>query len=172
MVQTTYTYRGLWPEELLYPHPFVEGYLETQFDRGEAEYHHLLLRPEAGLRSMISRVLSLKLSFGIQYEVLEPDSKVRPGIGAELLLKPWTIGLSGGPFQLEGNVLYYWNSPGMLDQHRLRGQLISSIQVIGPLQFTLTALGVLRKDPGEALGKGLGVQAGIRLRFVDRSMVE
>jgi hypothetical protein len=171
-LQTTYTYRGLWPRPLLYPHPFVEGYLETQFDQGEAPYHHLLLRPEAGLRSMISRVLSLKVSFGVQYEVLQPDSKARPGIGAELLLKPWTVGLASGPLQVEGNLIYYWNSPGKLDQHSLRGQLIGSIQIIGPLQFTLTALGVLRKDPGEKTGQGLSVQAGIRLRFVDRSMVE
>jgi hypothetical protein len=172
LVQTTYTYRGLWPEPLLYPHPFVEGYLETQFDKGDAAYHHLLLRPEAGLRSMISRVLSLKLSFGVQYEALQPDAEARPGVGAELLLKPWTVGLDNGTLQLEGNVLYYWNSPGKLDEHSLRGQLIGSIPLIGPLQFTLTALGVLRKDPGEKTGRGLSIQAGIRLRFVERSMVE
>ena len=171
-VQTTYTYRGLWPTPLLYPHPFLEGYLETQFERGDADYHHLLLRPEAGLRSMISRVLSLKVSFGVQYEALQPGAEARPGIGAELLLKPWTIGLGNGPLQLEGNVLYYWNSPGKLDEHTLRGQLISSVQVFGPLQVTLTALGVLRKDPDQKTGKGLSIQAGIRLRFVDRSMVE
>ncbi|HKP59282.1 MAG TPA: hypothetical protein VJV78_21310 [Polyangiales bacterium] len=171
-VQTTYTYRGLWPTPLLYPHPFLEGYLETQFERGDADYHHLLLRPEAGLRSMVSRVLSLKVSFGVQYEALQPGAAVRPGIGAELLLKPWTIGLGNGPLQLEGNVLYYWNSPGKLDEHTLRGQLISSVQVFGPLQVTLTALGVLRKDPDQKAGKGLSIQAGIRLRFVDRSMVE
>jgi hypothetical protein len=67
-------------------------------------------------------------------------------------------------------VIYYWNSPGNLDQHTLRGQLIAGLKLIGPLQFTLTALGVLRKDKGDPLGKGLGLQAGIRLLFVDRSI--
>ena len=171
-LQTTYTYRGLWPDPFLYPHPFVEGYFETQFDKGDAPYHHMLLRPKAGVRSLITRVLSFKLLAGFQYEAFQPDHTVRPGVGAELLLKPWIVALSGGPLQLEGSVIYYWNSPGNLDQHTLRGQLISSVQIIGPLQITLTALGVLRKDPDLDLGKGLSVQAGIRLRFVDRSMVE
>lgn len=177
-LQTTYTYRGLWPKPLLYPHPFVEGYLETEFERGDdALYHHLLVRPEAGLRSLISRVLSFKLSAGFQYEVLQPDSKVYPGVGAELLLKPWTVALSGGTLQLEGNVIYYWNAPAELDQHTLRGQVITAVNLIGPLQFTLTALVAVRKDRDpnnldewKPLGKGLGLQAGIRLRFVDRSI--
>jgi hypothetical protein len=44
--------------------------------------------------------------------------------------------------------------------------------MIGPLQFTLTALGALRKDAHQGLGKGVGLQAGIRLRFVDRTMAD
>jgi hypothetical protein len=169
-LQTTYTYRGLWPKPLLYPHPFVEGYLETEFEQGDALYHHLLLRPEAGLRSAVSRVLSLKVSAGFQYEVYDPDAKIYPGVGAELLLKPWTVALSNGTLQLEGNVIYYFNAPGLLDQHTLRGQLITALQLIGPLQLTLTALGAIRKDKDLPLGKGLGLQAGIRLRFVERSI--
>jgi hypothetical protein len=171
-LQTTYTYRGLWPQPLLYPHPFIEGYVETQFGRGSAEYHHLLLRPEAGLRSMVSRVLSLKVSAGFEYEALDPNREIYPGFGAEIVLKPSTIPLSNGALQLEGNVTYYWNSPGDRDQQTLRGQLISAIQLIGPLQFTLSALAAVRKDRGQPLGKGLGVQAGIRLRFVDRTLSE
>jgi hypothetical protein len=169
-LQTTYTYRGLWGRPLLYPHPFVEGYLETEFEQGDAPYHHVLLRPEAGFRSAVSRVLSLKLSAGFQYEVYDPDAKVYPGVGAELLLKPTTVALSNGTLQLEGNVIYYWNSPGNQDQHTLRGQLMAGLKLIGPLQFTLTALGVFRKDKGLPLGKGLGLQAGIRLLFVDRTI--
>jgi hypothetical protein len=169
-LQTTYTYRGLWPQPLGYPHPFVEGYVETQFNKGNAPYHHLLLRPEAGLRSMVSRALSLKLSAGFQYEALDPNAKIYPGLGAEIVLKPSSFALSNGLLQLEGNVTYYWSAPGNLDQHTLRGQLIGAIQLIGPLQFTLTALAVIRKDRHLPLGKGLGVQAGIRLRFVDRTM--
>jgi len=169
-LQSTYTYRGLWPQPLLYPHPFVEGYLETEFEQGDAAYHHLLVRPEAGLRSIFSRVLSFKLSAGFQYEVFQPDSKIYPGIGAELLLKPWTVALSNGTVQLEGNLLYYWNAPTELDQHTFRGQLITAVNIIGPLQFTLTALGAIRKDKGGPLAKGIGLQAGIRLRFVDRSI--
>lgn len=169
-LQTTYTYRGLWPRPLLYPHPFVEAYVETQFDQGQLDYHHLLVRPEAGFRSMVSRLLSLKLSAGFQYEVLEPDSEVDFGAGAEVLLKPWTVGLSNGTFQLEGNITYYWNAPGTLDEHTLRGQLITAVTLIGPLQFTLSTLGVLRKDPSTSFGKGFSVQAGVRLRFIERTM--
>jgi hypothetical protein len=171
-LQTTYTYRGLWPTPLLYPHPFVEAYVETEFERADRPYHHLLLRPEAGLRSMVSRVLSLKLSAGFQHEVLEPGSKIHPGAGAELLLKPSTLALPNGTLQIEGSIIYYWNSPGMLDEHTLRGQLITAIQLIGPLQFTLSVIGALSKEPRVPYGKGLALQAGIRLRFVDRSMVE
>jgi hypothetical protein len=169
-LQTTYTYRGLWPHPLGYPHPFVEGYVETQFNKGNAPYHHLLLRPEAGLRSMVSRTLSLKLSAGFQYEALDPNAKIFPGVGAEIVLKPSSFALSNGLLQLEGNITYYWSAPGNRDQHTLRGQLISSIQLIGPLQFTLTALALIRKDRHLELSKGLGVQAGIRLRFVERTM--
>jgi hypothetical protein len=169
-LETTYTYRGLWPKPLLYPHPFVEGYLETEFEKGDAQYHHLLLRPEAGFRSMVSRVLSLKLSAGFQYEVLRPDSQIYPGVGAEIVLKPATVALSNGTLQLEGNIIYYWNAPGELDQHTLRGQIITALTLAGPLQLTLTALGALRKDKEFPFGKGFSLQAGIRLRFVDRTL--
>lgn len=171
-VQTTYTYRGLWPEGFYYPQPFVEGYVETEFEKGDAAYHHLLLRPKAGLRSFLSRVLSFKLSAGFQYEALAPDPKIYPGVAAELVLKPWTVALSNGTIQLEGNVIYYWNSPGDLDQHTIRGQLISAVNLIGPLQFTLTALLAVRKDKDLPYGKGLGLTAGVRLRFVDRTIAD
>jgi hypothetical protein len=172
-VQTTYTYRGLWPKPLFYPHPFVEGYLETAFLKPEeAAYHHFLLRPRAGIRSMFTRVLSLKLSAGLQYEVFDEQSPPRPGMGGELLLKPWSFVSKSGTLQLEGNVVYYWDSPGDRDEHLLRGQLIASYQLIGPLQATLSALGVLRNLPHVDMGQGLSMQAGIRVRFVSRAMID
>ena len=85
-------------------------------------------------------------------------------------MKPWTIASSNGNWQLEGNALYFWNRPGEHEQHTLRGQIIAGFTMIGPLQFTLTALGAIRKDRGEDWGKGIGFTAGIRLRFVDRTM--
>ena len=175
-LQTTYTYRGLWPSPLLYPHPFVELYGETAFQRARADdgdpYQHVLLRPKAGVRSMASRVLSLKLFAGFQYEMFAPDRRVNPSVGAEILLKPWTIVTSDGTLQLEGNITYLWDSPGDDDAHTVRGQLISSFQLIGPLQLTLTALGALRKDSDRRLGKGMGMQVGVRLRFVGRTMTD
>jgi hypothetical protein len=171
IVQNTYTYRGLWPKPLFYPHPFVESYLETAFlTPDDAEYHHLMLRPRAGVRSMFTRVFSLKVGAGLEYEVYEEEPKPHPGIGGELVLKPWTIVSSSGTLQLEGNVTYYWDSPGRRDEHMLRGQLISSYQLIGPLQATLSALGVLRTLPDVKLGQGLTMQLGVRVRFVSRSM--
>ena len=167
-LQSVYTYRGLWRRPLLYPHPFVEGYAETTFTRGDAAYRHFLVRPKLGLRSMITRELSLKAFGAIQYEVFQPDPEVTPGLGAELLLKPWTIASSTGNWQLEGNVIYFWNRPGVHGEQTLRGQVIAGFTMIGPLQFTLTALGAIRKDRGEPWGKGIGFTAGIRLRFVDR----
>lgn len=164
-LQTTYTYRGLWPEPFFYPHPFIEGYGETQFTK-----RHLLLRPKIGLRSMVNRVLSLKAFGGLQYEAYGPNEGVTPGLGAEVVLKPWTTPLNGGVLQVEGSVIYFWNSPGDRDQHTLRGQLITSMPLIGPLQFTLSVLGAIRKEPGMAQGQGLGLQAGLRLRFVNRNM--
>jgi hypothetical protein len=52
----------------------------------------------------------------------------------------------------------------------LRGQLISSYTLIGPLQATLSALGVLRKLPDLHQGQSLTVQVGIRVRLVNRAM--
>jgi hypothetical protein len=171
--QTTYTYRGLWPKPLFYPHPFVEGYLETSFLKPEdAEYHHLLLRPRAGVRSSFTPVFSLKLAAGLQYEVYDKDRPPYPGLGGELLLKPWTIVSKSGTTQLEGNVVYYWDSPGHRDEHMLRGQLIAGYQLIGPLQITLSALGVIRKLPALRHGQGLTMQLGIRVRFVSRAMFD
>jgi hypothetical protein len=172
--ETTYTYRGLWPSLLLYPHPFVEGYVETQFVQGDAPYHPFLVRPEAGVRSMLSRVLSFKASAGLEYRPLDgsADAAIHPGVGAELVLKPSTIPLSSGALQVEGNISYFWNSPGNLDQHTLRGQVIGAMQLFGPLQFTLSVLGTMRKDRGLEHGKAIGSQMGLRLRFVDRSMSE
>ncbi|HEY2732419.1 MAG TPA: hypothetical protein VGI70_00460, partial [Polyangiales bacterium] len=171
-VQSTYTYSGLWPSPYFYPHPFVEGYIETAFEHGDTSYHHLLLRPEIGLRSLFSRVLSLKLSAAIQVEALSPDHKALPGLSAELVMKPWTWTSGTSSIHLEGNISYLWFSPADLDQQTLRGQLISAIQIVGPLQFTLTALGAIRKDRHEHVGKGLSIQAGIRLRFIERVMTD
>src|SRR6185369_12071084 len=91
--ETTYTYRHLWPGPLYYPHPFAEGYLETQFVQGDAPYHPLLLRPEVGARSMLSQVLSFKVSVGLEYRPLDrgPDASVYPGVGAEMVLKPSSV---------------------------------------------------------------------------------
>jgi hypothetical protein len=170
--ETTYTYRDLWAGLLYYPHPFVEGYLETQFVQGDAPYHPLLLRPELGVRSMLSRLLSFKASAGLEYRPLDggPDATLYPGVGAEIVLKPSTIAVSGGALQVEGNITYFWNSPGNLDQHTLRGQVIGAMQLFGPLQFTLSLLGTLRKDQGFESGKSISSQVGLRLRFVDRTM--
>lgn len=184
-LQNTYTYRGLWPEPLLYPHPFAENYLETAFLRGTADYRHLLLRPKVGVRSIFSRVFSLKVAAGLQWEVYDEGRPIYPGLSVELLLKPTTVVLSDGTLQLEGNITYFWNAPGAsrpdspnlrdgfssgINNHMLRGQLVSSFQLIGPLQLTLTALAVFRSEPGVPSGAGLQVQAGVRLRFVSRSM--
>jgi len=171
-VQTTYTYRGLWPKPLFYPHPFVEGYLETSFlTPDDAEYHHLLLRPRAGVRSSFTRVFSLKLAAGLQYEAFD-ERPLSPGLGGELLLKPWTIAAKSGTLQLEGNVVYYWDDPGHRDEHMLRGQVIAGYQLIGPLQITLSALGVVRKLPDVHPGQGLSMHLGIRVRFVGRAMFD
>lgn len=172
-LQTTYTYRGLWPKPLFYPHPFVEGYAETSFLRAkDADFHHLLLRPRAGLRTIFTRVLSLKLAAGLQYEVFDEQRPPYPGLGGELLLKPWTIAGKSGTLQLEGNVTYYWDSPGQRDEHWMRAQLIAAYQLIGPLQATLSAQAVLRKLPDEERGRGLTMQVGVRVRFVTRAMFD
>jgi hypothetical protein len=172
-LQTTYTYRGLWPKPLFYPHPFVEGYVESAFLKPpDAEYHHLMLRPRAGVRSMFTRVFSLKIAAGLQYEAFDKHRPPRPGVGGELLLKPWTIAGKSGTLQLEGNVVYYWDSPGRRDEHMLRGQLIAGYTLIGPLQVTLSALGVLRDRPELKHGQGVAVQAGVRVRFVTRAMFD
>ena len=169
--QSTYTYRGLWGKPLLYPHPFVEGYLETSFLQPEdASYRHLMLRPRAGFRSTFTRVFSLKVAAGVQYEILDKNGAPTPGLGGELLLKPWTIVSKSGTLQLEGNIVYYWNSPTRRDDHMLRGQLISAYQLIGPLQATLSALAVIRKVPEFERGQGITMQVGLRLRFVSRAM--
>jgi hypothetical protein len=169
-LQTTYTYRGLWPAPMFYPHPFAEGYLETSFLRpNDAEFHRMLLRPRAGVRSFFTRVLSLKVSAGVQVELLEDERKPKPGLGAELVLKPWSVVSPTGTLQLEGNVTYYFNSPGRDEDHWLRGQLISSYTMVGPLQATLSALGVLRKEPTVETGLGITMQVGLRVRFVRRA---
>ena len=116
--------------------------------------------------------MSLKVFAGANYEVLQPDTKVLPTFGAELVLKPWTIAAYNGTVTMEGNVVYYWDSPGDQDKHTLRGQLIAGFKMIGPLELTLSAIGTIRKDRDTDFGKGFGVQAGVRLRFVSRAMVE
>ena len=124
------------------------------------------------MRSTFTRVFSLKVAAGVQYEVFDPAHGPTPGVGAELLLKPWTIVGKSGTLQLEGNVVYYWNSPTGRDDHMLRGQLISSYQLIGPLQATLSALAVMRKVPEVERGQGVTMQVGLRVRFVGRTMLD
>jgi hypothetical protein len=172
-IQSSYTYRGLWPKPLLYPHPFVEAYGETQLAALDERW---LFRPKLGVRSNISRVAAFKAYAGIQYQTVDPDmlpgNDPVPGLGAEFQLKPWTIALDNGTVQLEGNIIYFWSAPGSdSEQHLVRGQLISSYQLIGPLQVTLTAIGAMRKDADkDYIGRAVGMQFGVRLRFVTRDM--
>jgi hypothetical protein len=170
-IQSSYTYRGLWPAPLFYPHPFVEAYAETQL----GALSNWLLRPKLGVRSNFSRVASFKAYGAVQYKIDDDpgDEGLRPGVGAEFQLKPWTVVTDNGTMQFEGSVIYFWNSPGVLNQHLVRAQLISSYQIIGPLQMTLTAIGAVRKDDDkDYIGRAIGLQAGIRLRFVSRAMAE
>jgi hypothetical protein len=167
--QTTYTYRGLWDEPRFYhPNPFVEGYAETEFERGDRDYHHLLLRPEAGLRFLLSSVLSFKASAGFEVEAFMPDAEIYPGLGAELVMKPWTAGTPTTGIQMQGNVSYLWIAPADLDQHTLHAQLTTAAQIVGPLSLTLTASYLIRKDGGGAVAMGFGGQAGLKLTLIER----
>ena len=170
--QSTYTYRGLWGKPLLYPHPFVESYVEASFLQPEdAPYRHLMLRPRAGLRSTFTRVFSLKVAAGVQYEVFDRRGALS--------------GLRRGALAQAVDDRVEERNPAARGQHRLLLGLARPprrthaartadlrVPAVGPLQATLSALAVMRKLPELERGQGVTMQLGLRLRFVSRAMLD
>jgi hypothetical protein len=74
------------------PEPFVEGYLETEFSQPAArDFRHFLLRTTVGARFTLNTLLSVRLSAGVEVELLDPDRNAQPGAGFVVALTPWTM---------------------------------------------------------------------------------
>lgn len=157
-------------ERFYVPEPYIEGFLESEIDRPEdRDYHHLLLRATAGLRFPLLDHLDLKLSVGIEQELLDDSTELRPGAGLALELAEWRIAEQDDrSFDVEASLDYFVSAVFDRPLQSLRGRLVLAYALGDVLALTLGFDLYGRREGGQDLAVALDGTAGIRFRFLER----
>ena len=152
------------------PDPFFEAFVESEFTESDTlGYHHLLVRPTAGLSFTLTDDLLLKLNGGFQVEVLDPNGSVLPGVGANLELEPWTL-MEAGERRVEiaFTLDYFISDLGGTNRQTLRGRLDTTYTLSGNLSLALLVdLFGVREGSG-SLSVAVNTTAALRLAFLGR----
>ncbi len=169
--RSTALYRGFRDERPRFyvPEPFVEGWLSSELTVPEEirAFRHLLVRPTAGLRFLLTQHLRLKLSGGFEHEVLDPHGDIASGGGANLTLEPFALLDEGGRRLTLSLVADYFVTSG---SHTLRVDLDAIMDLAGPLQLVLGFDLTARDDFAEDRTPGVGASgsAALRLSWIGR----
>ena len=133
-----------------HPLPFVEGYVESEFDLPPAnamgvrprEFHHLQVRPTAGATFELMPRMTLDLGAGADWaEVFSPSGDPRRtaqfNMLGRLVLRPGTLFTVGGR-AIDGgfNVEVAFRDPGATQDLILRAGVRLSVPLFNPLKLT------------------------------------
>jgi hypothetical protein len=177
--RSTMRYRG-WRErrERFYvPEPFVESYLETeitipdQVNEGDRDYRHFLVRPTSGLQFTMTQHFSVKAVGGFEVQALDPDGRLLPGAGAQIVLKPWTVmEANDRKVTMEGNADYFVADLGGINRQTLRGTFRAAYQFNHMLSFGWSLELFIAKEKGRAAGVSAINSAFIQVGLVGRAI--
>ncbi len=172
-VRSLGAWRGLRsrPSEWYVPDPYLEVFLESELTPDGRDWHWLLLRPTVGARFPLSTELELKLSTGVQGQVLQPNGEAEFGIGSVITLRPWNLAkIEDRRVTLEGLVDFFLVD--LFDQNRwqLRGNLDAVFELTGPLALTLGVRLYLQQERAREVGVALDATAGLRLGWLGRTV--
>jgi hypothetical protein len=178
-LRSTMRYRG-WRErrERFYmPEPFVESYIETeitipeQVNEDDRDHRHFLIRPTSGLQFTLTQHLNVKALGGFELQAFDPERRVLPGAGAQIVLKPWTMmEMDDRKVTLEGNLDYFVADLGGINRQTLRGTFRAAYQLNAVLGFGWSMELFVAKEKGRAAGISAINSAFIQLGWVGRSI--
>lgn len=172
--RTNLRYRGL--RQLLdrpyIPEPFFEAYGESELTTAEGRgYHHLLVRPTAGLRFSLTKHLNLKLAGGGEKELLDPDGRFLFGLGGMLELKPWSLltdAEAHRKLELAFLIDYFIGGLGSINRQTLRSRLDASFAWNRHLSIALLVEVFGMKESGSPIGFAASTTAALRARWAGR----
>lgn len=158
------------PTAVYVPDLFVEAFVESELTRPAArDFHWLLIRPTVGLRFPLASVLDVRLSGGLEAQVLRPGAEAEPGAGASIVLSPWTIfGDGARSLTAAGSADFF--AADLFDQNRwqLRGSLDLALDLAGPFALTLGSRLYVQEESARGAAVAFSATAGVRLATTHR----
>jgi len=166
------SWRGLRgdPAAVYIPDLFLEAFLESEVTRPEArEFHWLLLRPTAGLRFPLTTELEVKLSGGLQTQLLQSGSEAEAGVGSTIVLNSWTVfGDATRSLTAEGSADFFAYDLGDQNRWQLRGNLDLALDLAGPLALTFGGTLYAQDEASQGVALAVTATAGLRLATTHR----
>jgi 2',3'-cyclic-nucleotide 2'-phosphodiesterase (5'-nucleotidase family) len=152
------------------PRPSLGLYAESELTIPEGadaarSFRHLLLRPTLGLSFLLARPLTLRVSAGVEDELLSPDARFHPGAGAQLILSPFTLGdAKTRGITFDANVNYFVRDVLAFERRAqtLRAHVGATFAIASWLGLTLGYDLYLEKFDGIPVGLGLQAVASLR----------
>ncbi len=152
------------------PRPSLGVYVESELtvpDGADAarDWRHLVLRPTLGVSFLLARPLVLRVSAGVEDELLSPDARFHPGAGAQLVLSPFTVGdAKTRGITFDANVNYFVRDVLAFERRSqtLRAHVGATFAIARWLGLTLGYDLYLEKFDRVPLGLGLQAVASLR----------
>lgn len=173
-LRSTMRYRGWYDRRKRFyiPEPFLQLYVETELTVPEDRtFRHFLVRPTGGVQFTLTKHLSVKPVGGFEIEALDPNGKVQPGVGAQLVLKPWSMLETGSrKVTLEGNADYFLSDLGGINAHTLRGNFKARYELNATLAFGWDLELFVRREDGKPAGVSAVNSAFLQIGWVGRAI--
>jgi hypothetical protein len=177
-LRNTMRYRGFRErrERFYVPEPFVESYIETeltiprQVNEADRDWRHFLVRPTTGTQFTFTQHLNVKALAGFEFQAFDPERRLMPGVGAQIVLKPWTMMEAGERrVTLEGNADYFVSDLGGINRQTLRGTFRAAYQFNAMFGLGWSMELFIAKEKGRPTGISAINSAFIQLGWVGRA---
>ncbi|MFW5876873.1 MAG: hypothetical protein ACOCXM_09060 [Myxococcota bacterium] len=172
-LRSTMRYRGWYERRKRFymPEPFLQLYVETELTVPEDRpFRHFLVRPTGGVQFTLTKHLTFKPLAGFEVEMFDPDGRIQPGVGAQVVLKPWSMLETGSrKVTLEGAADYFLSDLGGIDAHTLRGNFKARYELNATLAFGWDLELFLVREAGKPPGISAVNSAFLQIGWVGRA---
>lgn len=160
--------RSLAGDKGFVPVPFVEGQVQTEFDKpATRDWHRLELTAIGGARLRPLRQFTFMIGVNTRHEVLQPDSRPLGGIAVGYTLRRVKLfSIVENPVELESESSWFYNDIGRTDIHEIRHFTRLSFQLVQKLFVTASVnVYAYREGPVDAWGAFLDLTLGLGFGF-------